>query len=116
MFFSNVFPKQIRETGEYYEYLKLEQEGESLHHQLNELERQFACVKNQAMRYFLMIKELANKKHCDKRLFMKKKRVFRNKITPKKFKNFIHFMHLVCKNSLHKFLRKKILTKKYVFF
>ena len=45
---------------------KLFSSATSFFHQLNELERQFACVKNQALRYFLMIKELANKKHCDK--------------------------------------------------
>ena len=94
--FSNVLPKQIREKGEYYEYLKLEQEEESLYHQLNELEIQFACVKNQALRYFLMIKELANRKNCNKSLFTKKKRVLRNKITPIFFRNLITWLNWVC--------------------
>ena len=42
-------------THPLYEYLKSEQYGESLHHQLNELENPFACVKNQDLCYFFMI-------------------------------------------------------------
>ena len=94
--FSNVLPKQIREKGEYYEYIKLEQEGESLHHQLNELEIQFACVKNQALHYFLINKELAKRKNFNKSLFTKKKRVFRNKITLIFFRNLINWLNCVC--------------------
>ena len=39
-------PKQIREDGDYFKYLKLEQAMERAHHELNELEKQFECVKN----------------------------------------------------------------------
>ena len=44
-----------------------------VHHQLNELERQFACVKDQAERYFLMMKELENLREGGKILFVTNK-------------------------------------------
>ena len=52
----------------------MEQDGESLHHKLNALEKQYGCVKNKAEMFFLMIKELENKRKCDKLLFVKKTR------------------------------------------
>ena len=39
-------PKQVREDGDFFKYLKLEQEIERAHNVLNKLERQFECVKN----------------------------------------------------------------------
>ena len=57
--------------GDYYKYLKMEQDGESLHHKLNELDKQFACVKN-------MIKELENHRRNDKKVFDTKKRSKKN--------------------------------------
>ena len=71
---SCVLPRDIRATGDYYKYLKLEQEGERLHNVLNDLERQFASVKNQALRYFLMMKELTNRQNCDLSIFNKEKK------------------------------------------
>ena len=59
--------------GDYYKYLKMEQDGESLHHQLNELEKQYGCVKNKAEMYYLMIKELENRRNSDKTIFNSKK-------------------------------------------
>ena len=60
------------ETGDYFKYLKLEQECERLHKELNELERQFSCVKNVALRYFLMMKELKARQKWEKSLFDQK--------------------------------------------
>ena len=45
---------------------------------LNELEKQFACVKNSAEKYFLMIKELENHRRSDKKVFDTKKRSKKN--------------------------------------
>ena len=67
--FSCTLPKEIIENGDYYKYLKLEQEGEHLHCELNKLERQFCSVKNVEKHYFLMMKELKNKQKCDKTIF-----------------------------------------------
>ena len=39
-------PKQVREDGDFFKYLKLEQKIETAHNVLNTLERQFECVKN----------------------------------------------------------------------
>ena len=69
-------PSDIRKNGDYYKYLKLEQEGERLHSELNKLERQFRTVRNQAQRYFLMLRELENKQKCDRsKLKERKKRI-----------------------------------------
>ena len=75
--FSIVLPKFIREKGDYFKYLKLEQNGESRHHLLNELEVTHACLKNQSERYFLMLKALENKWKCDPEMFRKKRRTRR---------------------------------------
>ena len=40
-----------------------------LHAELNEFERQYSCVKNVAIRYFLMLKALKNKQRNDKTLW-----------------------------------------------
>ena len=68
-----VLPWFIRNRGDYYKYLKMEQDGESLHHQLNELEKQYGCVKNKAEMYYLIIKELENRRNSDKTIFNSKK-------------------------------------------
>ena len=54
---SYVAPQQIRNEGDFFKYLKLEQEIERAHHVLNILERRFEAVKNKALKYFLMIRE-----------------------------------------------------------
>ena len=48
----------------------MEQDGESLHHKLNdlEIERQYGCVKNKAEMFFPI------KRKCAKLLFVKKTR------------------------------------------
>ena len=58
-------PRQIREDGDYFKYLKLEQAIECAHHELNELEKQFECVKNKPEEYFLMIKSYKNRQKED---------------------------------------------------
>ena len=58
-------PRQIREDGDYFKYLKLEQAIERAHHELNELEKQFECVKNKPEKYFLMIKSYKNRQKID---------------------------------------------------
>ena len=67
--FGCALPKEIMEHGDYYQYLKLEQSGEHLHAHLNTLERQFACIKNVAERYYHMIKKLTNNGKIDDTLF-----------------------------------------------
>ena len=49
---SVIAPEQVRRNGNFYKYLKLEQETERAHHILNLLEVRFECVKNKAMKYF----------------------------------------------------------------
>ena len=62
---SFVAPNQIRKDGDFFKYLKLEQEIERAHHVLNILERRFESVKNKAVKYYLMIKEFKNLQKCD---------------------------------------------------
>ena len=57
---SYVAPQQIRNDGDFFKYLKLEQEIECAHHVLNILERRFEAVKNKAIKYFLMIRAFKN--------------------------------------------------------
>ena len=45
-------PKQIREHRDWYRYLRLEQETECAHHELNLLEEEFRSVKNKAQKFF----------------------------------------------------------------
>ena len=58
-------PEQVRRNGNFYKYLKLEQETERAHHVLNQLEVRFECVKNKAMKYFLMLKAFKNIQKTD---------------------------------------------------
>ena len=62
---SFVAPQQIRNDGDFFKFLKLEQEIERAHHILNILERRFEPVKNKALKYFLMIKAFKNLQKCD---------------------------------------------------
>ena len=62
---SFVAPEQIRKDGDFFKYLKLEQEVERAHHILNLLERRFESVKNKGLKYFLMIKAFKNLQKCD---------------------------------------------------
>ena len=57
---SIVAPKQIREQGAVYKMMKIEQQGEKIHKQLNDLDRQFGNIKNKAKRFFYMLRELEN--------------------------------------------------------
>ena len=50
---SVIAPEQLHRDGNFYKYLKLEQETERPHHILNILEKRFESVKNKAMKYFL---------------------------------------------------------------
>ena len=74
---SVVLPRHIRETGDYFKYLKLEQAGERLHNVLNQLERQYGTVRNIALRYFYMMKALADKQKSSTWMFEKQKRKFK---------------------------------------
>ena len=58
-------PEQVRQNGNFYKYLKLEQETERSHHVLNQLEARFECIKNKAMKYFLMLKAFKNIQESD---------------------------------------------------
>ena len=62
---SIIAPEQVRSNGNFYKYLKLEQETERAHHVLNLLEIRFECVKNKAMKYFLMLKAFKNIQKTD---------------------------------------------------
>ena len=57
---SIVAPKQIREQGAVYKMMKIEQQGEKIHKQLNDLDRQFGNIRNKAKRFFYMLRELEN--------------------------------------------------------
>ena len=62
---SVIAPEQVRRNGNFYKYLKLEQETERAHHILNLLEVRFECVKNKAMKYFLMLQAFKNIQKTD---------------------------------------------------
>ena len=51
---SIIAPEQVRRNGNFYKYLKLEQETERAHHVLNQLEAQYECVKNKAVNVLQM--------------------------------------------------------------
>ena len=40
--------------------MKIEQQGEKIHKQLNDLDKQFGNIKNKAKRFFYMLRELEN--------------------------------------------------------
>ena len=67
-------PKQIREHGDWYKYLRLEQETERAHHELNLLEEEFRSVKNKAQKYYLMLNAFKNKQKIDKGVVVPRKR------------------------------------------
>ena len=67
---SCVVPHYVRQ-GVVFRYLKIEQKTENLHAIYNELERQFANVRNIAHRYFLMLKAYENKLKTDMSAFKK---------------------------------------------
>ena len=71
---SYVFPRFIREQNICYKMLKLEQEGERLHHVLNEIERRYENIKKQPLRYFYMLLEYENLEKCDMSIFLIKRR------------------------------------------
>ena len=74
---SIVLPRSIRQHGDYYKYLRLEQAGEQMHHLLNLLEVQYGNVKNEVYRFYLMIKAIENKLNCDMTIFQRKQRVLK---------------------------------------
>ena len=63
--FIETWYQQVRRNGNFYKYLKLEQETERAHHVLNQLEARFECIKNKAMKYFLMWKAFKNIQKTD---------------------------------------------------
>ena len=70
-------PRHIRENGDFFKYLRLEQAGERLHNQLNQLERQFASIRDTTLRYFYMMKALVNKQKSSDWMMERKKRNFK---------------------------------------
>ena len=71
---SCVLPKQIREQGLAHIMLKVEQEGERLNKELNELEDRLLHIKHKPTRYFQLIQDLQNKIYRDKSTFETNKR------------------------------------------
>ena len=71
---SCVLPKQIREQGLVHIMLKVEQEGERLNKQLNELEVGLVHIKDKPKKYFQLIRDYENKIFTDKSLFQTNKR------------------------------------------
>ena len=64
-----VFPNFIRQQNICYKMLKLEQEGERLHHVLKMIEKKYLNVKNKPLRYFYLIKDYENMLKCDMSIF-----------------------------------------------
>ena len=86
---SYVAPQQIRNDGDFFKYLKLEQEIERAHHILNILERRFEAVKNKAVKYFLMIRSFKNLQKSDLSITMTKSQL--DKMTQKELKDLLQF-------------------------
>ena len=86
---SYVAPQQIRSDGDYFKYLKLEQEIERAHHVMNILEIRFECVKNKALKYFLMIRAFKNLQKCDFSITMTKSEL--EKMSHKEIKELLKF-------------------------
>ena len=66
-------PKQVREDGDFFKYLKLEQAIERAHNVLNTFERQFECVKIKVEKFYLMIRGYKNLQKCGKDITSVKK-------------------------------------------
>ena len=64
-------PEQVRKDGNFYKYLKLQQETEHSHAILNKLEVRYECVRNKAYKYFLILKAFKNMQKTDSSLFQK---------------------------------------------
>ena len=71
---SVVFPKYIREQNIVYKMLKLEQAGEALHKELNDLERSLLNMRNKPFRYYHLLKAYYNKLNLPMDVFKIKKR------------------------------------------
>ena len=76
---SIIAPEQVRRNGNFYKYLKLEQETDRAHHVLNILEVPFESVKNKAMKYFFMLKAFKNIQKTDNNS-LKTKHSFKKRI------------------------------------
>ena len=85
---SYVAPQQIRNEGDFFKYLKLEQEIERAHHVLNILERRFEAVKNKAVKYFLMIRAFKNLQKSDFSITLTKSQL--EKLTQKEIKELLN--------------------------
>ena len=70
---SLILPRHIRDKGLYYEFLCLEQNGESAHKKLNQAEQKYSCVQNPEERFYLMLKSLKNIDKCDLTVFVPRK-------------------------------------------
>ena len=66
-------PRHIRENGDFFRYLA----DERLHYQLNQLERQFASIRDTTLRYFYMMKALVKKQKSSDWMMERKKRNFK---------------------------------------
>ena len=96
-----VFPNFIRQQNICYKMLKLEQEGERLHHVLKMIEKKYLNVKNKPLRYFYLIKDYENMLKCDMSIFDVPNKV-----------GYIYYMICSHKNNIHIYFftgcRKKI--------
>lgn len=75
---SVVFPKYIREQNIVYQMLKLEQEGERIHKELNQLEQSLGNIRNKPFRYYHLLKKYYIKLNLPLDIFKVQKKVKKN--------------------------------------
>ena len=67
-------PEYLKKYKSYYRYYKLEQMGESIHAQMNNIARRFAPVRPKSMRLWRIVEQYEMSNHVDKSLLAKRKR------------------------------------------
>ena len=75
-----IVPDFIRRYRHFSIFYKIEQAGERLHAQFNEMERNMVAVKPVKRRYFLMVKKFEEKHKADLDIGKKTKRNFKRKL------------------------------------
>ena len=66
-------PRFIRSSDDYFKIYKVEQKGESMHHIFNQLDIQFANIRDKPHKLFLMIKEYEIKNKTEKDCIVNRK-------------------------------------------
>ena len=89
-------PEQVRNDGNFYKYLKLEQETEHAHAILNKLEVRYECVRNKAYKYFLILKAFKNMQKTDSSLSQTKHRKLKSNKSCFSHFIFITTLYSVC--------------------